>query len=70
MYEMTSVTTKTSNADLVKMTLNVERVSRGVYALSGEVYVNVDIEEGDNNEVKWNYYYYIFYIMKKLIYIF
>lgn len=69
MYEMTSVTTKTSNADLVKMTLNVERVSRGVYALSGEVYVNVDIEEGDNNEVKWNYYY-IFYIMKKLIYIF
>lgn len=68
MYEMTSVTTKTSNADLVKMTLNVERVSRGVYALSGEVYVNVDIEEGDNNEVKWNYYY-IFYIMKKLIYI-
>lgn len=66
---MTSVTTKTSNADLVKMTLNVERVSRGVYALSGEVYVNVDIEEGDNNEVKWNYYY-IFYIMKKLIYIF
>lgn len=69
MYEMTSVTTKTSNADLVKMTLNIERVSRGVYALSGEVYVNVDIEEGDNNEVKWNYYY-IFYIMKKLIYIF
>lgn len=69
MYEMTSVTTKTSNADLVKMTLNVERVSRGVYALSGEVYVNVDIEEGDNNEVKWNYYY-IFYIMEKLIYIF
>lgn len=69
MYEMTSVTTKTSNADLVKMTLNVERVSRGVYALSGEVYVNVDIEEGDNNEVKWNYYY-IFYIKEKLIYIF
>lgn len=60
MYEMTSVTTKTSNADLIDIQLSVERVKRGEYALSGKFYMNLDIAEDDDNEVK------LFFFSKKI----
>ncbi|XP_075156330.1 uncharacterized protein LOC142229637 [Haematobia irritans] len=52
-YEMKSVETKTSNPDLVQFyNLRVVRVDRGVYAMSGNTFFNVDIVEGDSNEIE------------------
>ncbi|KAM7347459.1 uncharacterized protein ACRADG_007024 [Cochliomyia hominivorax] len=51
-YELTSVNTKSSNPDLLDVTLSVERISRGVFALSGEFTLNFDINEGDDTEVE------------------
>ncbi|XP_065365416.1 uncharacterized protein LOC135958441 [Calliphora vicina] len=52
MYEFTSVTTKSSNPDLLNVNLSVERIKRGVFALSGEFYLNIDMVEGDGNELE------------------
>ncbi|XP_037818837.1 uncharacterized protein LOC119608473 [Lucilia sericata] len=52
MYELTEVNTKSSNPDLINVSLNIERIQRGVYALSGEFYVNIDMTEGDGNDVE------------------
>ncbi|XP_046803205.1 uncharacterized protein LOC124419052 [Lucilia cuprina] len=52
MYELTEVNTKSSNTDLININLSIERIQRGVYALSGEFYVNIDITEGDGNDVE------------------
>ncbi|KAM7348508.1 uncharacterized protein ACRADG_007789 [Cochliomyia hominivorax] len=55
-YELTSVTTKSSDPDLLDITFIVERISRGVFALSGGFNVNMDVEEGDENEIELTSY--------------
>lgn len=52
-YEIKSVESKSSNPDLFTSSLKVERVSRGVYAISGDVLINFDIVEGDDNQVTY-----------------
>ncbi|XP_075156198.1 uncharacterized protein LOC142229524 [Haematobia irritans] len=52
-YEMKSVETKTSNPDLVDFyNVHVVRVNRGIYALAGYIFYNVDVAEGDTNQVE------------------
>ncbi|XP_046803206.1 uncharacterized protein LOC111685264 [Lucilia cuprina] len=51
-YELNEVNTKSSNPDLFNVNVIVERVKRGVFAMSGEFYVNIDITEGDGNDVE------------------
>lgn len=50
-YDYKSITSKSSNPELFNISVVVERVSRGVFALSGEWKFNMDIVEGDGNEV-------------------
>ncbi|XP_037818839.1 uncharacterized protein LOC119608474 [Lucilia sericata] len=51
-YELTEVNTKSSNPDLININLSIERIKRGVFALSGEFYMNLDMTEGDGNNVQ------------------
>ncbi|XP_075155996.1 uncharacterized protein LOC142229324 [Haematobia irritans] len=55
-YEIKSVETTSSNTDAVDLHLQVDRVSRGVYAISGTFTLNTDIMDGDNNEVEASVY--------------
>ncbi|XP_073828211.1 uncharacterized protein [Musca autumnalis] len=55
-YEFKSISTSSSNEDLLKLNFSIERVSRGVYAISGTMDLNYDIVEGDANEVEGRSY--------------
>lgn len=50
-YELKEVTAASSDPEKLNITLNIERVSRGIYAISGEVLLGFDIIEGDSNNV-------------------
>ncbi|XP_065365419.1 uncharacterized protein LOC135958444 [Calliphora vicina] len=50
-YELKSLTSKTSDSEKMKINLEIERVSRGVYAISGTVLINFDVVEGDGNTI-------------------
>ncbi|XP_037818836.1 uncharacterized protein LOC119608472 [Lucilia sericata] len=51
-YELNEVNAKSSNPDLLNFNVSIERIKRGVFALSGEFYLNIDITEGDGNDVE------------------
>ncbi|XP_061392902.1 uncharacterized protein LOC133328348 [Musca vetustissima] len=44
-YEIKSLDYSTADEDILNTNLSVERVSRGVYALSGSIVLNIDIDE-------------------------
>ncbi|XP_065365417.1 uncharacterized protein LOC135958442 [Calliphora vicina] len=50
-YELKSLTSQTSDTEKLKIDLQIERVSRGVYAISGTALINIDIVDGDSNTV-------------------
>ncbi|XP_059223268.1 uncharacterized protein LOC106090368 [Stomoxys calcitrans] len=52
-YELKSLETQSSNTDLVQFyDMSIVRVSRGVYACAGTLFLNYDIVEGDSNEME------------------
>ncbi|XP_013111988.2 uncharacterized protein LOC106090371 [Stomoxys calcitrans] len=51
-FEIQSVETTTSDPNIIDLELAVERVSRGVYAISGAFDLKTDVVEGDNNQVE------------------
>ncbi|XP_073828209.1 uncharacterized protein [Musca autumnalis] len=51
-YEIKSVESSTSDASLINVDLSVERVARGVYAVSGALTFNFDVNEGDAFDVE------------------
>ncbi|KAM7347460.1 uncharacterized protein ACRADG_007026 [Cochliomyia hominivorax] len=55
-YELKSVTTKTSDPDKLKIDLEIIRISRGVHAISGTIFIGGDIKEGDSNYISANWY--------------
>ncbi|XP_065365418.1 uncharacterized protein LOC135958443 [Calliphora vicina] len=50
-YELKSLTSQSSDTEKMKVDLDIERVSRGVYAISGTILINFDIVEGDGNTI-------------------
>ncbi|XP_065365420.1 uncharacterized protein LOC135958445 [Calliphora vicina] len=50
-YELKSLTAQTSDTEKLKIDLQIERISRGVYAISGTALINIDIVDGDSNTV-------------------
>ncbi|KAM7347108.1 uncharacterized protein ACRADG_006769 [Cochliomyia hominivorax] len=50
-YELKSITSKSSDTEKIQINLEIERVSRGVYAVSGEIKIFFDITEGDTNYI-------------------
>ncbi|XP_073828218.1 uncharacterized protein [Musca autumnalis] len=56
-YELKSVETSSENSDLLKFNnWKIDRVRRGVFAVSGSFILNMDIVEGDDNEVEFKMY--------------
>ncbi|XP_073828223.1 uncharacterized protein [Musca autumnalis] len=56
-YELKSVESHTDNSDLVGFSdWKIDRISRGQYAISGSISVNIDIVDGDDNEVEFKSY--------------
>ncbi|KNC29722.1 hypothetical protein FF38_08467, partial [Lucilia cuprina] len=50
-YELKSITSETSDAEKLKVDLEIERIARGVFAISGKFFFNVDVAEGDSNMI-------------------
>ncbi|XP_073820379.1 uncharacterized protein [Musca autumnalis] len=58
LLELKSVDVATSNADLLNfIDFGVNRVERGVYGMSGKIILNVDVVEGDSNEIEVKVFY-------------
>ncbi|XP_073820159.1 uncharacterized protein [Musca autumnalis] len=56
-YELKSVESHTDNSDLLGFSdWKIDRISRGQYAISGSISINVDIVDGDSNEVEFKAY--------------
>ncbi|XP_073828210.1 uncharacterized protein [Musca autumnalis] len=51
-YEIKSMESSSSDDNLLNLDLSVERVSRGVYAISGTININLDIEEDDGCDIE------------------
>ncbi|XP_037818835.1 uncharacterized protein LOC119608471 [Lucilia sericata] len=50
-YELKSITSETSDTEKLKVHLEIQRISRGVFAISGTVLFNYDVAEGDSNMI-------------------
>ncbi|XP_073828217.1 uncharacterized protein [Musca autumnalis] len=56
-YEFKSVEAYSENSDLLKFNnWKVDRIRRGVFALSGSIILNMDVVEGDDNEADFRIY--------------
>ncbi|XP_073828208.1 uncharacterized protein isoform X2 [Musca autumnalis] len=51
-YEIKSMETYSANESLLKFDLTIERVSRGVYAFTGDLIMTIDVNEEDDSYIE------------------